>query len=72
MVYSVRIDRIGRHGTRAGQPRIYEARDEADAVTIAAYEVDNGKAGRPRLATVTDAAGRLLFTYAGRAEPARG
>lgn len=66
MTYSVRINRIGRAGVPAGTPRIYEARDEADAVTIAAYEVDGSNPDRPRIATVTDAAGRLLFTYSGR------
>ncbi len=66
MAYSVRIDRIGSAGIPAGTPRIYHAGDEADAVTIAAYEVDAIKLDGSRIATVTDAAGRLLFTYFGR------
>ncbi len=68
MPYIVRIDRTNRAGVRAGAPRVYEARDEADALTIAQYEVDGGKPDRPRVATVMDAKGRLLFTYTGRAE----
>ena len=71
MAYSVRIDRLGKAGAPSGRPRIYEARDEADAVTIAAYEVDSSKPDRPRIATVIDTAGRLLFTYSGRAAALR-
>lgn len=71
MTYSVRIDHIGRAGVPAGTPRIYQAGDEADAVTIAAYEVDAIKLDGSRIATVTDAAGRLLFTYFGRADTSR-
>ncbi len=41
----------------AGASRVYEARDEADALTIAAYEVDSSKTERPRVATVRDAKG---------------
>lgn len=37
---------------------------DLSAITIAAYEVDNGKPDRPRVATVRDAAGRILFDYA--------
>lgn len=66
MPYTVRIDRIGRAVVRAGAPRVYEARDETDAVTIAHYEVESSKPDQPRVATVTDATGRLLFTYSGR------
>lgn len=65
MAYTVRIDRIGRAGVPAGAPRVYEALDETDALTIVAYEVDSSKPGRPRVATVTDDDGRLLFTYSG-------
>lgn len=72
MAYTVRIDRIGKAGVPSGAPRYYAARDPADAATIAAYEVESGKADRPRIATVTDAAGRLLFTYSGRADSTRG
>ena len=67
MAYSVRIDRIGKVGVPRGAPRVYQAKDEADAVTIAFYEVDGSKSDRPRVATVTDASGRMLFTYSGRA-----
>ena len=62
MAYRVRIDRIG----KTGVPRIYNARDEADAITIATYEVDGSKPGRPRVATVTDGSGHRLFIYSGR------
>lgn len=67
MTCRVRIDRVGKSGAWGGHPRIYEARDEADAITIAAYEIDSAKPDRPRIATVMDARGRLLFTYSGRA-----
>lgn len=67
MAYSVRIDRIGMTGVPRSAPRFYQAMDEADAVTIAAYEVDGSKLDHPRVATVTDASGRMLFTYSGRA-----
>lgn len=67
MAYCVRIDRIGKVGVPRSAPRVYEAKDEADAVTIAVYEVDGSKPDRPRVATVTDASGRMLFTYSGRA-----
>ena len=70
MAYSVRIDRIGKVGVPRSAPRVYEAKDEADAITIAAYEVDGSKPDRPRVATVTDASGRMLFTYSGRASTA--
>lgn len=68
MAYIVRISRIGRAGVPAGAPRVYEASDEADALAIVAYEVDRSKLDRPRVATVTDARGRLLFTYSGRTD----
>jgi hypothetical protein len=67
MRYRVRIDRIGKTGVPRSAPRIYDARDEADATVIATYEVDSSKPGRPRVATVTDASGRMVFTYSGRA-----
>ncbi|SFM93477.1 hypothetical protein [Methylobacterium pseudosasicola] len=67
MTYRVKIDRIGVAGVPRSAPRIYDAKDEADAATIAAYEVDSSKPGRPRVATVTDASGRMVFTYSGRA-----
>ena len=67
MTCRVKIDRIGWAGVPRGVSRIYYARDEADAATIAAYEVDGGKPDGPRAATVTDASGRMLFTYSGRA-----
>ena len=70
MAYCVRIDRIGKVGVPRSAPRVYEAKDEADAVTIAFYEVDGSKPDHPRVATVTDDAGRMLFTYSGRAETA--
>lgn len=70
MAYIVRIDRIGTTGVPRSAPRVYQATDEADAITIAAYEVDGSKLDRPRVATVTDACGRLLFTYSGRADTA--
>ena len=70
MAYSVRIDRIGTAGVSRSASRVYQARDEADAVQIAAYEVDGSRPDRPRVATVTDASGRILFTYSGRAETA--
>lgn len=66
MTYSVKINRIGKGGAPAGAPRVYEAIDEADAITIAAYEVDGSKVDWSYVATVTDATGRLLFTYSGR------
>ena len=67
MAYSVRIDRIGKVGVPRSAPRVYPAKDEADAITIATYEVDGSRPDRPRVATVTDASGRMLFTYSGRA-----
>ncbi|MCJ2017552.1 hypothetical protein MKK84_08990 [Methylobacterium sp. E-065] len=70
MAYSVRIDRIGKVGVPRSAPRVYQAKDEADAITIAFYEVDGSKPDRPRVATVTDASGRMLFTYSGRASTA--
>jgi hypothetical protein len=70
MAYSVRIDRIGKTGVPRSVPRIYQATDEADALTIAYYEVDGSTPDRPRVATVTDASGRMLFTYSGRANTA--
>ncbi|MCJ2098420.1 hypothetical protein [Methylobacterium sp. E-046] len=66
MAYRVRIDRIGKTGMPRSAPRIYNARDEADAVTIATYEVEGSKPGRPRVATVTDSAGHRVFIYSGR------
>nr|WP_042669328.1 hypothetical protein [Methylobacterium sp. B34] len=66
MAYRVRIDRIGKTGVPRSAPRIYNARDEADAITIATYEVDGSKPGRPRVATVTDGSGHRLFIYSGR------
>lgn len=66
MAYRVRIDRIGKTGMPRSAPRIYNARDEADAFTIATYEVDGSKPGRPRVATVTDGSGHRVFTYSGR------
>ncbi|MCJ2093962.1 MULTISPECIES: hypothetical protein [unclassified Methylobacterium] len=71
MTYRVKIDRIGKTGVPRSAPRIYYAKDEADAAKIAAYEVDSGKPDRPRVATVTDATGRMVFTYSGRAGLAR-
>jgi hypothetical protein len=71
MAFAVRINRIGRAGVRAGAPRVYEARDEADAIAIAPYEVDSSKSDQPRIATVTDANGRLLFTYSGSLKAVR-
>ncbi|SFM62126.1 hypothetical protein SAMN05192568_104147 [Methylobacterium pseudosasicola] len=70
MTYRVRIDRIGKAGVPRSAPRIYDAKDEADAATIAAYEVDSSKPGRPRVATVTDPTGRMVFTYSGCASAA--
>ena len=67
MTYRVKINRIGKTGVPRSAPRIYYAKDEADAATIAAYEVDSAKLDRTRVATVTDATGRMVFTYSGRA-----
>ena len=67
MAYSVRIDRLGTTGVPRSAPRVYQATDAADAITIAFYEVDGSRPDRPRVATVTDAFGRMLFTYSGRA-----
>ena len=67
MAYSVRIDRIGTTGVPRSAPRVYQATDEADAITIATYEVDGSRPDRPRVATVSDASGRMLFTYSRRA-----
>ena len=76
MAYTVTIVRIGGAGVPVGPSRIYEAEDEAedeaDALTIAAYEVDSCKPQRHRIATVKDAAGRLLFSYSGRSGAVRG
>ncbi|MCJ2093078.1 hypothetical protein MKK67_11290 [Methylobacterium sp. J-072] len=71
MTYRVMINRIGKAGVPRSAPRIYYAKDEADAATIAAYEVDGAKPDRPRVATVTDAEGRMVFTYSGRAGTAQ-
>ncbi|MCJ2020747.1 hypothetical protein MKK84_25520, partial [Methylobacterium sp. E-065] len=70
MAYSVRIDRIGKVGVPRSAPRVYQAKDEADAITIGAYEVDGSKPDRPRVAAVTDASVRMVFTYSGRASTA--
>ena len=72
MAYTVTIVRIGGAGVPVGPSRIYEAQDEADALTIAAYEVDSCKPQRHRVATVKDAAGRLMFSYSGRSGAVRG
>ena len=70
MTYRVKIDRIAQAGMPRSAPRVYNAKDEADAATIAVYEVDSSKPGRPRVATVTDPTGRLVFTYSGCASAA--
>jgi hypothetical protein len=67
MAYSIRVDRIGAFGVPDGASRTFEAQDEMSALAIAAREVDGGKPGVTRAATVSDPAGRLLFTYSGRA-----
>lgn len=67
MTYRVKIDRIGTAGVPGNVSQFYSAKDEADATTIAAYEIDSNKPGRRRVATVTDASGRMVFTYSGRA-----
>ena len=71
MAYSGKIEWIGAGGTPTGPPQFFEAKDEADAVLIAANEVDNSKPRRSCIATVTDADGRQLFTYSGRTVRAR-
>ncbi len=68
MPYIVRIDRTNRAGVRAGAPRVYEARDEADALPSLNMRSMAANPTGPRVATVMDAKGRLLFTYTGRAE----
>ena len=67
MAFRVRIRRINRAGTPIGWVRVYDAGSEADALTVAAYEIDARRWGEAHVAMVTDAAGRLLFTYTGRA-----
>ena len=67
MAYSVRIERIGGAGLLPVQVQVYDAVNEADAITIAAHEIDARRYVRPRVAIVSDAAGRVMFTYIGRA-----
>ncbi|MDH3027221.1 hypothetical protein [Methylobacterium fujisawaense] len=72
MAYRVRIDRIGKTGVPRSAPRIYNASNVADAVTIATYEVDGSKPDRPRVASATDGSGQIMFIYSGRLAGALG
>ena len=72
MAYSIKVERVGTEGVPIGPTDLYEAPDEADAITIAAFAVDLNRASERRVATVRDAAGRLIVSYAGRSiDPGR-
>lgn len=71
MAYIIRIESLGEAGVPVGPPQVHEADDEAQAIHIATQEIETGAGGQRGVATVTDAAGLLLFVYAGRAEAVR-
>jgi hypothetical protein len=66
MGYRIRVERMDEAGIPAGPPRVYEAVDEAGAITIATRKVAMGRVERPGIATVSDPSGRVLFVYTGR------
>lgn len=66
MAYRIKVERVNDAGIPTGPTRVYEAADEARAVTIAVSKVASGRVERPGVATVSDPSGRLLFTYSGR------
>lgn len=71
MAYSVRVEQVGPAGVPRGKLAVYEATTEMEAITIATYEVDIGRSGPQRIATVFNASGKLVLAYAGRARSAR-
>ena len=66
VTYNVRIEQLGPAGVPTGKAAVHEADDEAEAVTIAAYEVGVDRRGRPLIARVFDATGALVLSYTGR------
>lgn len=71
MVYTVTVERLGKAGTPQGPSLRYEAASEREAIAVATYEVDIGRSGPQRVATVFNPAGVLVLAYAGRATGGR-
>jgi hypothetical protein len=68
MGYRIRIERMDEAGIPAGPLQVIETDSEAEAITIAVCAIaSTGTEGG--VATVSDGAGRMLLTYAGRAAP---
>lgn len=66
MGYRIRVERMNEAGIPAGPSRVYEAVDEAGAITIATRKITTSRVDRPGIATVLDPTGRILFIYTGR------
>lgn len=66
MAYTIRIQQVGRGGTTSGRTVLYETETEIEAIALATYEVDIGRSGPQRVATVSTAAGQLVLAYVGR------
>lgn len=66
MGYTVRVERLGANGTPQGVVTVYEVEGEAEAVALAADEVDLPPFPPRRIASVFDDAGDLVLAYYGR------
>lgn len=67
MAYTIKIQQIGAGGTASGGAILYAAETEMEAIALATYEVDVGRSGPQRIATVSTAKGELVLAYVGRA-----
>lgn len=71
MTRGARVEQIGEDGLARGKSAVCEAATGMEAITVATDEVDIGRSGPQRAATVLNASGALVLAYAGHARAAR-